>query len=225
MPILYGRHLSPYVRKVLMLVDAGGIEITHRNDITPFPPSEELLAVNPRGKIPALKDGDLNLGESSVICAYLERRYGPSGLYPEDPKAYARALWFEKYVEECLMPAIGPVFYQRVLVPLLGKGVDEQAIAVALNERQPPVFELLDAALEGRQYLVGEAPSIADAAVVSAFINLLCAEAEVDAVRYPHLAAYLAFQLVRPEVARWFEAAQALTAQLREKGAELKGKA
>ncbi len=98
MPILYGRHLSPYVRKVLMLVEAGGIEITHRNDITPFPPPAELLAVNPRGKIPALKDGDLTLGESSVICAYLERRYGPSGLYPEDPEAYARALWFEKYM-------------------------------------------------------------------------------------------------------------------------------
>ncbi len=217
MPILYGRHLSPYVRKVLMLVEAGGIEITHRNDITPFPPTEELLAVNPRGKIPALKDGDLTLGESSVICAYLERRYGPSGLYPEDPEAYARALWFEKYMEECLMPAIGPVFYQRVLVPAFGKAVDENAIRVAINERQPPVFALLDAALVERQYLVGEAPSIADAAVVSPFINLLCAEAEVDAQKYPHLADYLAFQLARPEVARWLEAAKALTAQLKGK--------
>ncbi len=80
------------------------------------------------------------------------------------------------------------------------------------------MFALLDAALVERQYLVGEAPSIADAAVVSPFINLLCAEAEVDAQKYPHLADYLAFQLARPEVARWLEAAKALTAQLKGKG-------
>lgn len=214
MPTLYGRHLSPYVRKVLMLADAGGIELEHRNDIAPFPPSPELLAVNPRGKIPALKDGDLCLGESAVICAYLERKYGPSGLYPEEPADYARALWFEKYMEECLMPAIGPVFYQRVLIPVLGREPDPAAEREALEVRQPPVFAYLDAALEGRDWLVGDGPTIADAAVVCGFINLFCADGRVDEARYLHLAGYLQRQLARPEVARWFVAARELTESL-----------
>lgn len=215
MATLYGRHLSPYVRKVLMVAEAGAIELEHRNDIAPFPPPAELLAVNPRGKIPALKDGDLCLGESAVICAYLDRKYGPTGMYPEAPDDYARALWFEKYMEECLMPAIGPVFYQRVLVPALGREPDPTAERVALEERQPPVFRYLDEVLGGKDFLVGGQASIADAAVVCAFINLYCANASVDPDQYPALSRYLDRQMERPEVVRWLTAARELTATLK----------
>lgn len=203
MVTLYGAALSPFVRKVLILVEEGNLTIEYRKDVTPFPPNAELAAINPRGKIPALTDGDLKLGESSVICAYLDRRYGPTGLYPEDPVAYARALWFEKYCEECLMPAVGPVFFQRVLQPMLGNTPDDAAVTEALEQRQPPVFDYLDGEIADRTFLAGGAFSIGDAAVVSAFINLELAGEVPDPERYPNLVRYLAAQYERPSVAKW----------------------
>jgi len=76
MAILLGASLSSFVRKVLIFSFEAGIELEHRNDIVPFPASAELLAVNPRGKIPGYSDDDIKLGESSVICTYLDRKHG-----------------------------------------------------------------------------------------------------------------------------------------------------
>jgi glutathione S-transferase len=35
----------------------------------------EFLAINPMGKVPAVKDGDAVLGEAAAICAYVAERY------------------------------------------------------------------------------------------------------------------------------------------------------
>src|SRR5881398_3225842 len=35
----------------------------------------EYLAINPMGKVPALKDGDATLAEAAAICAYVAERY------------------------------------------------------------------------------------------------------------------------------------------------------
>jgi len=215
MVTLYGAALSPFVRKVLILVEEGNLEIEYRKDVSPFPPNEELIAINPRGKIPALTDGDLRLGESSVICAYLEKRYGPTGLYPDDPATYARALWFEKYCEECLMPAVGPVFFHRVLARMLGREPDEAAVTEAIEHRQPPVFEYLDGEIGERAFFAGGAFSIGDAAIVSAFINLELGGETIDAGTYPNLARYVEAQFERPSVAKWRDVATRFVDKLR----------
>jgi glutathione S-transferase len=44
----------------------------------------EYLAINPRGKVPAIVDGDVKLYESSAICEYLEDRYPNKPLLPHD---------------------------------------------------------------------------------------------------------------------------------------------
>ncbi len=48
---------------------------THRSD--------EFLAVNPCGKVPALKDGDLVMLESAGICLHLAEKYGKGQFLPE----------------------------------------------------------------------------------------------------------------------------------------------
>lgn len=51
----------------------------------------EYLALNPNGVIPTLVDGDLVLGESSLIVEYLDRNYNKSRMMPEERVAQAHA--------------------------------------------------------------------------------------------------------------------------------------
>lgn len=56
----------------------------------------DYLAINPRGRVPALAitdaQGERILTEASAIMVYLARRHPDAGLLPEDPEAFARAL-------------------------------------------------------------------------------------------------------------------------------------
>ena len=53
--------------------------------------SEAFLAMNPRGKVPVIRDGDFTLYESTPILEYLEEAYPETRpLYPRDPEARAR---------------------------------------------------------------------------------------------------------------------------------------
>lgn len=56
----------------------------------------EYLAINPRGRVPALAiadaQGERILTEASAIMVYLARRHPEAGLLPEDPESFARAL-------------------------------------------------------------------------------------------------------------------------------------
>lgn len=202
MATLLGVNLSPYVRKVLIFSFEAGIELEHRDDIVPFPTPDELLAANPRGKIPGYIDEDVKLGESGVICAYLDRKHGGTGLYPAAAPDYGRALWFEKYSEEELIPAIGKVFFNRVVAKMMGGTPDEDVIREALTEQQPKVFAYLNEQLGDREFLVGDQFSIADIATFSPYVNQKMAGEDVDASLYPNLHRYLQQLKTRPSIAR-----------------------
>ncbi|HAO39223.1 MAG TPA: glutathione S-transferase, partial [Afipia sp.] len=54
----------------------------------------EYTALNPRQKIPLLQDGDLTIGESAAIVAYLANKHrAGAALVPDCPKLYAK--WLE----------------------------------------------------------------------------------------------------------------------------------
>lgn len=62
---------------------------------TPAMEDPSFIALNPRGKIPVLVDGDLVVSESAAIVTYLAETYG-SDANPLIPGAYgARAKYFE----------------------------------------------------------------------------------------------------------------------------------
>lgn len=202
MATLLGINLSPYVRKVLIFCFEAGIELEHRDDITPFPAAKELLEANPRGKIPAYIDEDIRLGESSAICAYLDRKHGGTGLYPSAAADYGRALWFEKYAEEELIPAIAKVFLNRVVVKMLGRSGNEQVIKEALTEHQPKVFAYLNDQIGDREFLAGDQFSIADITTFSPYINQKLAGEDIDPGAYPNLYRYLQQLKTRPSIQR-----------------------
>ena len=202
MATLLGTNLSPFVRKVLVFSFEAGIELEHRDDVVPYPPSEELLAANPRGKIPSYVDEDIKLGESGVICAYLDRKHGGTGLYPAAAADYGRALWLEKYAEEELIPAIGKVFFNRVVAKMMNMPADEDKIKEALTVHQPKVFAYLNEQIGDREFLAGDQFSIADITTFAPFINLKMAGENVDAGLYPNLHRYLQQLKIRPSIQR-----------------------
>lgn len=53
----------------------------------------EYLAINPMGKVPAVKHGDVVITEGAAICAYLADRFPEKGLIPPSGSA-ARAAFY-----------------------------------------------------------------------------------------------------------------------------------
>jgi len=68
----------------------------------------QFLALNPRGKVPVLVDGDFVLYESAAILDYLHEAYPDSGehLLPDDLKARARARRLVREADSYLAPAM-----------------------------------------------------------------------------------------------------------------------
>ena len=112
----------------------------------------EFLAVNPMGKVPALKDGDVSIAEASAICAYVAERYPDAKLAPPvgDPRR-AKYLQWLFFSPGCIEPAIIQIF-TKIDVPT----------STAAWGSATQVFDVLDAALEKGPYLLGDTFSAAD---------------------------------------------------------------
>jgi glutathione S-transferase len=198
MATLYGIGLSPFVRKVRVLLAEKGLPYEH-DPVVPFNVSADYKAISPLGKIPAYRDEKGALCDSSVICAYLERRHPTPALYPIDPYEYARALWFEEYGDSPLVAITGPkIFFQKIVGPrFFNQPTDEAVVSKAVNEELPPLLDYLESQLTS-DWLVGSKFSIADIAIGTQFVNLRLAGVSVDTVRWPKLSRYLARVHERP---------------------------
>jgi glutathione S-transferase len=202
MLIVYGVNASPFVRKVRVVLAEKAVPY----DLQPTFPgdaSPEFRQMSPLGKVPAFRDGERTLADSSVISAYLERTHPTPALYPSDPYDYARALWFEEYADGGMVAVMGPkIFFQRIVGPrFFNKPTDEAVVEKAITEELPPLFDYLEREIGARQFLVGNALSIGDIGVASPFVNLRHAGVAPEAARWPHLSAYVRRMLERPSFA------------------------
>lgn len=75
--ILVGRYRSPFTRRVAITMRILGLGYEHR-PVKPWPSNEELLPMNPLGRVPVLilDDGEM-LWESGFILEYLDELVGP----------------------------------------------------------------------------------------------------------------------------------------------------
>src|SRR5262249_42774678 len=77
----------------------------------------EFLAINPMGKVPALKDGNVPVAEAAAICAYVAERYPDAKLAPPpgDPRR-AKYLQWLFFAPSCIEPALIQIF-TKIEVP------------------------------------------------------------------------------------------------------------
>jgi glutathione S-transferase len=195
---VYGANASPFVRKVRVFLAEKGVPY-ELEPVFPFGVSDESRKLSPLGRIPAFRDGDRTLADSSIICAYVERTHPTPPLYPSEAYDYARALWFEEYADGGLVNIIGAkIFLQKIVGPrFLNRPTDEAVVKKAIEEDLPPMFTYLENQLAG-DFLVGKTLTIGDIGVCSMFVNLQHSGFGVDAKRWPKLAAYVDRVHTRP---------------------------
>ena len=200
--IVYGSTLSPFVRKVCVVLGEKGLDYT-LEQVNLFNPPPEYIAISPLKRIPAFRDTDLpepnTLADSSVICDYLEHKFPKPALYPSDPYLRARALWFEEYADSAVATCIGRgLFFERVIKKMLRQKTDESVCQKSLKEDMPPLFDYLEKELGANDYMVGNTFSIADISVATMLVNFDHAGEKLDAARWPKLDAYGKRLLARP---------------------------
>ena len=128
--------------------------------------SPEFLAINPNGKLPALVDGDLALFESLAINLYLAETYGKTSLQSKDAAGRAIAnQWSMWVLTECEKPLLAAILHTFGIMGYEKSQakVDEQRAALE------PQLGVLNTALNGRDYLMGNEFTIADLNVASVF--------------------------------------------------------
>lgn len=188
---IIGNYLSPYVRKVLVCLELKGIP--YRIDpIAPFVGDEAFGRLSPLRRIPVLLDGDLVLNDSTVICEYLQDRFPQPSLYPSDPVQRAKARWLEEYADSQLGDVIvWRMFFQKgVRRFLFNEGTDEDVVRKAREEELPVALDYLEAQLPDAGWIFGDL-SIADISIAAFFRNAVFVRYQVDAARWPRVAAFL----------------------------------
>jgi glutathione S-transferase len=189
---IYGVPLSPFVRKVHLALAHKGIEY---NAIPTMPgdSAPEFRAISPLGKIPVLQDGEFSVPDSSIILRYLDAKYPEKTLYPQDPELAAKVCWLEEYADTNLVQGCAVFFRERLVNPkMMNKPCDEDAVADAQNNLMPPLLDYLESVVQEAGYFIGDALSVADLGITSAFVNAQYGGYSVDAEAHPKLAAYLA---------------------------------
>ncbi|CAN0000755.1 unnamed protein product [Phaeothamnion confervicola] len=124
--------------------------------------SAEFLALNPKGRVPVLIDGDFVLTESAAICLHLAERFPQAGLLPapgtrERARAYEWMLFLSNTVQPALMDWFHPDW-------LIEDKAAHAAIKTHAQMRLGEHFAHIDAQLaaRGRPYCLGAAVSTAD---------------------------------------------------------------
>jgi len=195
---IIGSYLSPYVRKVLVLLLEKGIPY-EIDPIVPFLGDDRFAALSPLRRIPVLMDDRVTLSDSSVICQYIEDRYPTPALYPDDVALRARARWLEEFADT----RMGDVFIWRYYNQLVirrfvwGEEPDHALVEKTLAEDVPQVLDYLESQAPADGFLFG-ALSIADVSIASFFRNAGFARFAIDGARWPRTAALVARVLALP---------------------------
>lgn len=194
---VFGFPLSPYVRKVLVVLEEKGIAHETRPQ-APNDPSPEFAAASPFRKIPAIIDGDYLLSDSTAIVAYLDKLHPEPPIFPEDAKGLGRAIWFEEFADTLVAAAGGKVVFNRFVGPkVLGLPGDEAAAEQGCAELKP-MMDYLESQAPEEGWLAGGMYSIADISVATVLKTLDYVQLCADAGQHPKTAAWYARVTARP---------------------------
>lgn len=205
---IHGSSLSPWVRRVAVVLDEKGIDFTIKRYMPSPTKTPEFYKINPLGKVPVLEIDGRFLPDSLAICTYLESVAPQPQLFPDNGWDRGWMLWLCDFLATGVFSKVeAPLFIQRFVNPTMYKKEPNHALIEAALEAMPKHFDYLEEQLNhGKNWLLGDQISLADLTAGCIFINLLHAGEPVDAPRWPLLAAYVDRVLARPSLAKVIEA-------------------
>ncbi|TXH06332.1 MAG: glutathione S-transferase family protein [Nevskiaceae bacterium] len=218
--VLHQWEMSPFCNKVRRCLRHKGLDysVVNYNGLLALN-AAKLSAV---GQLPVVDFNGVRVQDSSAIAHYLDAHYPDKPLYPHEPRALAEARLWEDwaaqslYFYEIYFRMLDPVSlerglnlisegrpaYERALLKFVFKRryprkLKEQGLARMPREQVEAQFfarlDDIDTLLEGRAYLGGDAPNIADFSVVGQLDELIrTSDLKGRILAYPRLAAWLA---------------------------------
>jgi glutathione S-transferase len=157
------------------------------------------LAINPRGQVPCIVDGDIRVYESVAIVQYLEHRYAEPPLIPREPVAMAKCIRLIGEFNQKLDPTniFGSVKFRGMRRAELGERLEKMLAECRTWEGY----------LGDGPYFTGDEYSIADI-VVLPFFGTVIDGMGLPARDFPRLHAWYERCKLRPAVAKqpWFSA-------------------
>jgi glutathione S-transferase len=203
---LYWGSGSPFAWRVMLTLEHK--KLPYESRLLEFSKGEhktpDYLRLNPRGKVPTLRDDAFVINESLAIMAYLDRRY------PEPPIFGATAqeagvIWrIISEADSYLLPA-GDKLIRGFF---FGQGLDDRAEIDRAAKAAREELKILDAQLIHSRWLVGERLSAADISVFP-LVQILMRAASKDAAASFNLM-LLPLADIYPHIAAWIQRVEAL---------------
>jgi glutathione S-transferase len=159
----------------------------------------QMLAMNPRGQLPVLRDGDYVVFESLAILYYLDRKYPDPPIFgrnPEEAGAIMRVICeYQGYAEPSLMKIVEALLYRHQ--PQIGEEVAAAMHRVAGEART------IERRLTQGDWVVGDRFSALDMVIYPDIRLLLRALARPEARELA--ARFLPLEVNYPALGRWLE--------------------
>ncbi len=171
----YSYPVSQHSRRVIALLEIAGLDYDLRHvamDKGEYL-SAEYLAINPNHQVPTLIDGDVKIHESNAILRYLCHKHDLKDWYPDDPATRAVVDQWLDWGQCRLSQAAVDIVLNTVF---MGENGDAAAIKRG-HEKMAELSPILNDGLEGRNFLAGDKPTIADLAIASNISHLAYADA------------------------------------------------
>jgi glutathione S-transferase len=162
------------------------------------PHHPEVAALNPKGQVPVLIDGDLAVYDSTLIFEYLEDRYPEPPLYPRDAAGRARCRQLEAAADEILFPHVWSLIDQGFYPA--GQGGRDEARLASARAGIARFCEERDKELADRAWLCGDF-SVADIGTI-VMLNAGATLGAPAAAERTNLRGWIERTQARPAVAR-----------------------
>ena len=134
------------------------IDLGRGDQLTP-----QYLAINPNKKMPTLEDDGFVLWESNAILFYMAAKRPDRGLWPSDLRGQADVLrWLAWQSAHWDAESWGMVVFEKASKAVLGLGPPDPAFIARGEQNFARFAAVLNDALRGKTWLVGERLTIAD---------------------------------------------------------------
>lgn len=127
----------------------------------------QFLALNPNHRVPVLEDDGFILWESYAIMQYLADKTPRQTVYPAETRARADVNRWLFWSGQHFSPGIGILNWEHVIKGMLGLGAADPAEIQRGEQLVREYAGILDAHLSDRDWICGEALSLADLAIAA----------------------------------------------------------